>query len=292
MDEDWQLPACRVRVVAMMDLASAAILSCHVYAGPNRAETSIEAVIAAMTPPDVPPDMASKHPVLMWMFGKFSRIIADNELALIGPGTMDSFNEAGIDIMPPPIEMPTAKARLERFFRTLKQCLAQLPGTLVDPKRAKQLDWDAVGAKMLTLPQLRAVVAQVVAAYNVSPSKGLDGQSPAQIWERLASRTSGRSFADIAHVRRVLGRTGTGLLTHDGIEINGIRYREATILDRLVDNMAGTEAFRGRRKDGTITIEVKYRDLPGQHRHRPDLRYGRRCLGRDALNPARLHLQS
>lgn len=263
MDDDWQLPACKVKVVALMDMASSAILSCHVYAGPNRAETSIEAVIAAMTPPDVPELMLAKHPILGWMFGKFSRIIADNEKALIGPATIRSFNEVGIDIMPPPVEMPTAKAKLERFFRTLKQCLAQLPGTMVDPKRAKDLDWDAVGSTVLTLPQLRAVVAQVIASYNVTPSKGLDGQSPAQVWQRLASRKPVRCFEDVARVRRVLGRDGIAVLTHAGVEINGIRYRDAKPVDRLLDNMANTEAVRGRRKDGSVSLEVRYRISPG-----------------------------
>lgn len=66
-----------------------------------------------------------------------------------------------------------------------------------------------------------------------------------------------------AHVRRVLDRTDTALLTFDGIETNGIRYRDAAIVTGLLDNLASTQAVRGRRKDGTITIEVRIRTSPG-----------------------------
>lgn len=262
-DDDWALPACRVRITALMDLKSTGITGFHVYAGPNRAETSIETIIASMTPPDVPPAMLKRHPILGWMFGKYARLLPDNEKALIGPSTLPSINEVGIDVMPAPVEMPTAKAALERFWRTLKDALRQIPGTIIDPKRAREMDIDAVDAACLTLPQLRALVAQVVAAYNSSPSRGLDGQSPALVWKRHVRDRATRGFEDIAHVRRVLGRTDTALLTFDGIEKNGIRYRDAATVTRLLDNLAHTQSVRGRRKDGTITIEVKIRISPG-----------------------------
>lgn len=262
-DEEWLLPACRIRIIALMDLKSKAITGTHVYAGPNRAETSIEAIIASMTPPNVPPAMLKRFPILAWMFGKYARIMPDNEKALIGPSTLPSINEIGIDVMPAPVEMPTAKAALERFWRTLKDALRQVPGTIIDPRRAKEMDLDAVDAACLTLPQLRALVAQVVAAYNSSPCRGLDGQSPALVWQRNVRSRATRGFEDIAHVRRVLGRTETALLTFDGVEKNSIRYREVSAVTKLLDNLAHTQSVRSRRKDGSITIEVKIRISPG-----------------------------
>lgn len=261
-DEDWQLPACKVRIVVLMCARSHAIVGWHVYAGPNRGETSIEAVIASMSPPDVDEEALRDMPVLGWIFGKGRAILPDNEKALIAPSTIDSFNEVGIDILMPPTEMPTAKAALERFFRFLKQALAQLPGTIVDPKRAKEMGYDPVGPA-LTLAQIRKVVASVVTQHNISPSKGLDGQSPALVWERLSHTRATPIFEDVARIRRVLGRTVTVLLTRDGIEHNGIRYRDAEMVQRLLDNMSATQAKRGQRKDGSITIEVKGRISPG-----------------------------
>ena len=262
-DDDWQLPACRVRITALMDALSHAILGWHVYAGPTRAETSIEAIIAAASPPDVPAHMLAKHPMLGFIWGKPAAILPDNEKALIGPATLPALNEAGIDLLEPPIEMPTAKAALERFFRTLKESLMGAPGTLIDPKRALELDYDAVDAACLTLPQLRVLVSKVVADYNVATSKGLNDQSPALVWSRRACGRATLAFHDIARLRRILGKTSTALLTRDGIEVNRIRYRDAVLVTALLDNMASTQKVRGRRKDGSVTIEVKVRVSPG-----------------------------
>lgn len=261
-DEDWMLPACKVRIVALMCAKSHAITGFHVYAGPNRGETSIEAVLASMTPPDVSPEGLEEMPVLAWIFGRPRSLLPDNEKALIAPSTIDSFNELGIDILMPPIEMPTAKAALERFFRFLKQALAQLPGTIIDPKRAQELGYDPVGPA-LTLPQIRKVVASVVEQHNISPSRGLGGISPARFWHNLQHRRATPIFEDIEHARRVLGRTAEVLLTRDGIELNGIRYRDAAIVSALLDNLGSVQKARGRRKDDSITAVVKARLNPG-----------------------------
>ena len=144
-DGDWSLPACKVRVVALMDALTHGIIGCHVYAGPNRGEASIEAVLIAMQPPSVDPEALAEMPILAWMYGRGRALLPDNEKGLVGPSTIDAFNEVGIDVLMPPIEMPTAKATLERWFRTLKQAIAQLPGTLIDPKRAKEMGYDPIG---------------------------------------------------------------------------------------------------------------------------------------------------
>lgn len=262
-DEDWKLPACRVRIVALMDCRSHAILGFHVYAGPNRAETSIEALIAAITFSEVPEEELREHPMLAWIGGKPAAILPDNEKALIGPSTLPADNEAGITLLSPPIEMPTAKAELERWFGTLKTALKAYPGTLVDPKQILELGNNSVDSAWLTLPQLREEIAKQVARYNTHPQKGLGGQSPVLVWERLSKGRALLQFHDTAHLRRVLGRTGTALLTRDGVELNSIRYRDRALVTQLLDNMAHTQKVRGRRKDGSITIEIKYRVSPG-----------------------------
>ncbi len=261
-DDDWQLPATKVRIVALMEALSHAIVGVHLYAGPNRAETSIEAVIASMLPPDVDPEALAEMPILQWMYGRGRSLLPDNEKALIGPSTIDSFNELGIDVLLPPIEMPTAKAALERFFRFLKENLKLLPGTILDPKRAEEAGYDPVGP-VLTLPQLRKIVAAVITEHNISPSKGLGDKSPAHIWKLHQDKRATPLFEDIDHVRRQLGKTYEVLLTRDGVELNGIRYRDADLVRSLLDDLASAAPAHSRRKDGTHTIKVKVRVSPG-----------------------------
>lgn len=262
-DNDWQLPACKVRVVALLDCATHAILACHCYAGPNRTETSTEAILDCMVPPDVPAAMLRDYPGLANIFGRPSAILADNEKALITPSSIPSYNEAGISILLPPVEMPTAKAAVERFFRSLKEALATCPGTLIDPKRARDLDYDAVNSAVLTLPQLRAIVAQIVAAHNVSSTKGLEGRSPLALWKQKVGSRVTPAFEDMTDIRRMLGRTHRALLTRDGIELDRIRYRDPKKVETLLNNMAHTASARSQRKDGSATVPVKVRRSDG-----------------------------
>lgn len=262
-DDDWQLPACKVRVAALLDCSTLAILACHCYAGPNRTETSTEAILDCMLPPDVPAEMLREYPGLANIFGRPSAILADNEKALITPSSIPSYNEAGISILLPPVEMPTAKAAVERFFRSLKVALASCPGTLIDPKRARDLDYDAVNSAVLTLHQLRSIVAQVVAAYNVSSTKGLDGRSPLALWTKKVGSRVTPAFEDMAEIRRMLGRTHEALLTRDGIELDRVRYRDAKKVETLLNNMAHTASARSQRKDGSASVQVKVRRSDG-----------------------------
>lgn len=261
-DKNWQLPASKVRIVALMCALSHAIIGFHVYAGPNRTETSIEAILSCMTPPNVSAEGLKAMPTLAWIFGKPRSILPDNEKALINPSTIDSLNELGIDVLMPPVEMPTAKAALERFFRFLKENLALLPGTILDPKRAKELGYDLSGA-CLTLAQLRKAVESVIEQHNISPSKGLGGLSPAHVWMNLQSQRATPVFENIEYARRVLGRKVEALLTRDGIEINGIRYRDAKIVSELLNNMSHLQKARSQRKDGSITMIVTVKISPG-----------------------------
>jgi putative transposase len=262
-DTDWQLPACKVRITALMDAYCRAIIGWHVYAGPNRSETSVEAVLNCMVPSDYPAETLAEFPELKYLFGRPASILPDNEKALIGPSSLPGFNEAGFTICLPPTEHPEAKACLERFFRSLKQALAQLPGTIIDPKRAKDLDYDGVEAASITMGQFRHVVAQVVASHNVSGSKALDGLSPLQVWMKRCGTRVTPAFENIADFRRLLGRTMPALLTTDGVELDGIRYRDAAKVQMLLDSMSHTEARRGQRKDGSATVNVRVRRSDG-----------------------------
>lgn len=273
LSEEHALPATRVRLAAMLDLKSHVLVGWHIYVGPNRTEASVEAIISTMCPPDVSPEMLAVHKDLAWLFGKPGAILCDNEKALIGHQTIASLNDLGIDVKPTKVAYPQGKAILERLFRTLKQRLARLPGTVVDPKRAKMMDYDFKGIRCLTIHQLREIFAQVVAEYHTTPSSALGGETPLQCWQRLAALHPPKVFGELSHVRRCLARRGNGLLTRDGIEVNGVRYRDRypnaiknvlqSSVSRLLSSYAQTDSARFNRKDNSVTAKVEYRIPPG-----------------------------
>lgn len=267
-DEARTIPCLKMRIVVVMDCLTHAVMGWHVYAGPNRSETSAQAVLSCLEPDKFPPRMLEMHPTLRLAFGRPAALLPDNEKALIGPQTLPGYNAAGIVIIPAPVGMPTAKAALERFFRTLKGILAALPGTLVDPRRASELGFEIVeGMAEMTMNELRMHVAQAAAVHNVSQSRGLPGgMSPI---EMLATRSGTRAtdpFEDPAFLRANLCTHFEAYLTRNGVEKDGIRYRHAATIDRLYDDNAGRMGgarkangfhVRARRADGNIDrIEI------------------------------------
>lgn len=262
-DEGWKLPACKVRMTVMVDACTSVILGHVVYAGPNRSETSLQAIINCMWPTDYPADVLEEHPDLRHAFGAPAAVLPDNEKALVGVSTLPSLNNAGITVLEPPVEHPQAKAMAERCFRTIKGLLALLPGTIVDPKHAKDLDYDGVKAAVLTLPQLRELVARVVASLNVSESKGLDDQAPIQVWMRKQASRATPVFADRERIARCLSRNFEVLLTRDGVELDRIRYRDREKVSRLISNAHHTAPRRQQRRDGSATVSVSCRRQDG-----------------------------
>lgn len=262
-DDERAIPCLKMKIVAIMDCLTHAIFGWCVYAGPNRSETSAQAVMHCLEPNKFPPRMVELHPQLRLVFGKPAALLPDNEKALVSPATLPGYNDAGIVIIPAPVAMPTAKAALERFFRTLKELLASLPGTLVDPRRASELGFDLVESMAeLTIHELRMHVAQAIAIHNTSGSKGLPGRmSPV---EMLALRSGTRAtdpFEDPSFVRDSLCTHFTAYLTRNGVEKDTVRYRDAVTIDRLFDNNAGRmggarEAsgfnMKARRSDGDM----------------------------------------
>ena len=240
-DEARTIPCFKMKLVAIMDCLTHAIVGWHVYAGPNRAETSAQAVLHCLEAEKFPPRMVALHPQLRLVFGKPAALLPDNEKALIGPETLPGYNAAGIVVIPAPVGMPTAKASLERFFRTLKGMLAVLPGTLVDPRRASELGFELVESMAeMTMHELRIHVAQAAAVHNTSECKGLPGRmSPVEMIELRSATRATDVFEDPAFVRANLATHFSAYLTRNGVEKDGIRYRDAATIDRLYDNNAG-----------------------------------------------------
>ena len=262
MGDDWALPSNKAKITLLMCSFTHAIVGGSVYVGPNRHETSVNAILDCMLPSFVPEAMLNDFPELANIFGRPAAILPDNEQALIGPSMIPALNEAGITVMLPPRNTPTAKAVLERAFRSIKEKLETVPGTILGPGRHQNSDDDGIASATLNLNQLRVLVSQIIAEHNVSSSKGLGGRSPLQVWMSSANRFATPMFEDINHIRRVLGRTTTALLTRDGIEHDGIRYRDSQKVTGLLESLGRLPRAK-ERKDGSRVIRVKIRRYDG-----------------------------
>lgn len=273
-DEGYALPVMKTNIVVIMDCLSHAIIGWHVYAGPNRGETTAQAYFHCFEPNKFPERMVTLYPGLRACFGRPAALLPDNEKALVGPETVAGYNEAGTTIIPAPVAMPTAKAALERFIRTLKTALAQLPGTLIDPRRALELGYEEIeAAAEITIHQLRVTVSQAIAEHNANGASSIPSMTPVQVILARSGTRATPAFEDLAPIRAALCRTFRVFVTRNGVEKDGVRYRDTVALDGLFDNNFGRLgngargkngfAARGRRNDGDIDKIEIYDDHAG-----------------------------
>lgn len=195
--------------------------------------------------------------------GPCSGYVPDNAKNLFGPAIAPDLNKTGFDILLPPISMPTGKARIERWFGTLKSTLRQTPMSVIEMVRSKEMEYN-VGKYAITMTQLRDLVQQCVDHHNNAPTGAKGGLSPNEQLRRHAQNNAPPKFIDIERVERSICQTDEAILDRNGVIYDGLRYRDKAKVKRLIRNMKALPGGRvKKRKDGTVAIVVKVRRNPG-----------------------------
>lgn len=202
--------------------------------------------------------------ILDHAYGPCATYIPDNAKSLLGPSVAPSLTECGIEIALPPIKMPTAKARIERFFGTLKSMLLQQPLALVDMRRAEEFGYD-VGRYAILMTQLQDLVDQAVVIHNDATTTEFDKRSPNQQLEQDAQQNARSLFYDVERVEHHIGVTDQAILDRNGVRKFGLRWRHKHKVRGMLKNMKRVlPASRiKRREDGTIAVVVKIWYNPG-----------------------------
>ena len=197
-------------------------------------------------------------------FGPCATYIPDNAKSLLGPSIAPSLTECGIEIALPPVRMPTAKARIERFFGTLKSMLRQQPLGLVDMRRAEEFGYD-VGRYAILMTQLQDLIDQAVDIHNDATTTEFDKRSPNQQLEQDAAQNARSLFYDVERLEQHIGVIDQAILDRNGVRKHGLRWRHKHKVRAMLKNLKRVlPASRVKhRKDGTIAIVVKIWYNPG-----------------------------
>lgn len=161
-------------------------------------------------------------------FGPPTSVVVDNGLEFHGDGFVAACEHIPIDVEYAPIKMPKYKAKIERFFRTLKQSFFQtLPGgTSSDPRRN-----EAFGAEhgaRLTLEELRERTFKwVLDVYHYRQHDGLGSRRPVDLWmEGLRSRGGLPLPPPEEKLLPLFGEVVSRSLSDKGVEFEGLFYND------------------------------------------------------------------
>lgn len=262
VDDERGIPLGQATVSLLSEDVSTAIIGWQLGWDDASSATALETYAHANTPKVIPKDIDELHPELKWICTKLSAVLVDNLSGHHARHFEDSMLDAGTDVHFAGAHMPRDKARKERLIGTiLDLAFKDLPAATYDIARAREFGFDPTTMVMISIRKANELLVRAVCVHNLSPSKALDGRSPALKFFQLAAKHGVSVIDDLDEFRRGIGNVEyDAQLRNSGVVVKGLRYSDARLTRALVDDLVSlqspTEAKRT--KQHTFTVKVKY----------------------------------
>lgn len=230
IDERTNLPLGRPTVTIALDRYSRMPVGMHVgFQGP-----SVHAVLRCLRHAVVPKaDLRDRYPDLQhdWpCHGKIRELVCDNGLEFHSDELKRVAFELGMIVTFCPKRQPWFKGAVERFLKTLNfQFAHALPGTSF-ARWFHREDYDPQEQALITYDQLLHVLTRwIVDVYAHSLHRGIK-TTPHQKWVTGATRFPPVLPSSIEDIDITIGETHTRTLSHQGIELDNLRYNAPALL--------------------------------------------------------------
>ncbi|ULJ73013.1 hypothetical protein [Rhizobium gallicum] len=191
-------------------------------------------------------------------FGKFKRMLVDNDLANIGRSMRSTAASIGLNVSFAPVKTPTYKAIVERFFGTLNTSLWHEADGGV-PEKPGVSDRDPREQARFTLMEAQTLLWDwIITVYHLVVHDELGGP-PALKWKEAFDTYTRPLVDDMNVIDNAFGRSAIRTLTTSGIEYRGEVFSDPALntlllddLCHLSDNPKGT-----RKKNNTRSVKVE-----------------------------------
>lgn len=268
LDADRGMVAGRPYLCVLMDAHSRAILGLVVGFQPPTVQTAAQCLRVANAPKlDIRPDRRARYPGLTTLNGKPSKIVTDNGTNYVAPAFGEMLLDLGITHELTPVKAPRHKAMIERFFRTFNTFLIdKLPGSTLDPSMLRKLGIDPAAEAVVTITELKALIAEFLYLYHISHHSGIDA-APLDKWQRSALVHGRDMILDERQFDIVTGVTvhGKRITANGGVRMFGMQWKGDN-LPAVIDAMAAAEPH-ATRLDATVGITTKIKYNPEDMLH-------------------------
>lgn len=263
LDTEWMLPIGSPWLTVLIDVKSRCVVGFVLSFEPPSIYSVMECLKRAGTPKVRFSDEKGPARDLAIVFGRFDEIVVDNGKEFAGLSFEDALADIGTTLRLAPVASPTHKAIVERFFRTLNQLLThQVPGAKLPPHVLRDLGYDPTASAVLTVEQLEELIWEAIRLYHIEIHSST-GMAPGAIWQQDAQRYGIPVHNDLRQLDKMLGTVAEGRqLSRSGIEIHGLRYHDAGVVQRLLDDLVGTAPAAEQRRSGSGTCKVKVKFNP------------------------------
>jgi putative transposase len=180
--------------------------------------------------------------------GIMKSIVTDNGKEYVAAGTRRAFSLLSIDSQTNPPAAPTNKPYIERVFRTLNELgiHEQSGSTMSNPKMRGERRPDT--ENLQTIEEVERDVAKLICDVYHRRKHRILGCSPLAEWERLTAQDPVVPLRDPEILRKLTEDETTRVVSHEGIELNGIRYNSAAL--------AEVHRVHGNRKKVTVFYDA------------------------------------
>lgn len=269
LDADRGMIAGRPYLCVLMDVHSRVVPGLTVGFQPPTVQTAAQCLRVANSPKlEIRPDRRARYPGLTTLNGKPSRVITDNGSNYVAPAFGEMLLDLGITHELTPVKAPRHKAMIERFFRTFNTFLIdKLPGATLDPSILRKLGIDPAAEAIVTITELKALIAEFLYLYHISHHSGIDA-APLDKWQRSALIHGRDMILDERQFDIVTGVTvhGKRVTANGGVRMFGMQWKEG--VEEVVQKLGAKEPHLSR-LDATVamTTKVKYNPEDLLHIH-------------------------
>jgi putative transposase len=224
VDDERSLPLGRPWVTACLDAYTRCILGIHVSFTPPSYLTVAKCLKDAFLPKtwlkDEYPEIRCEWPA----YGVMRELLLDNGAEFHSESLEQVCFSLGIEMHYSPRKEPWFKGKIERFFRTYNKGVAHgTPGTCFS-NIFDRGDYDPAKHAIVTLSTLKKISRLWVAdIYHQKPHRAL-GISPAHLWNSVVLPEDISLPDDPNQLDVIMGRVDRRVLSHKGIERDGLLY--------------------------------------------------------------------
>lgn len=270
LDADRGMVAGRPHLCVLIDAHSRVVLGLVIGFEPPTVHTAAHCLRLANAPKlEVRADRRARYPAICTINGKPAKIITDNGANYAAPGFTEMLLDLGIAHELTPVGAPRHKAIVERFFRTFNTFLIdKLPGATLDPSMLRKLGIDPASEAVVTITELKELVAEFLYLYHITHHSGIDA-APLDKWHRGTMAHGRDMILDLRKLEIVTGVTvyGKRVTANGGVRMFGMQWKGSNL--PAVVNKLGAREPHATRLDATVamTTKVKYNPEDMHHVH-------------------------
>ena len=264
IDDRTGLPLGRPWLTVCVDDYSRCVLGVYVGFEPPSYLTVARCLRIALLPKNWVPE---KYPSIKCQWpahGVMRELVVDNGTEFHSLSLENAALMLGIEIHYAPRKVAWFKGKVERFIGTANRAVAHgTPGTTFANIFEKN-DYDPSTHAIVHQSALLEIIHKWIAdVYHQRPHRAL-GVPPALMWTNSIAAEDIRFPTDPERLDAILGRSDTRMLTHKGIELNGLLYNspELTALRRRRGDRFEVEIRVDATDIGTIIVLPPDKEQP------------------------------